>query len=342
MKIFDLEYYISSFFRRVRVRFRKAVRRREISGPLFLRYLSVLVISYNLFFVARPLKKIEPAVGGDVLSESIQDLKSKDVAPVRIEGTDEPNEFLAKAALIMDATSSAVLFEKNKDFRLPPASLTKMMTALLTLENKKLTEEIIVSQNCTEVDGLKIGFKAGQRYSVENMLYALLLPSASDAACVLSENVFPEASASAQFIVRMNQRAKDLGLSDTNYTNPTGLDGPNGDHYSTAADLLSLTREVLKNEDFRKVVSTRQKKIGSLSGQETFLLKTTNELLLENNGFSGVKTGSTPKALGCLSFLFERDGHQIIGVILGSDDRFKDAKNLVNWVLESYRWPPSN
>lgn len=136
----------------------------------------------------------------------------------------------------------------------------------------------------------------------------------------------------------MKARALALGLTDTNFVNASGLDGANGDHFSTAADLMVLLRETLKYPQLRQIVSRPGQKISDATGTFVFDLKNTNELLARDPGFRGVKTGYTPKALGCLAFAYERDGRLILGVILGSPDRFTDAQNLVKWVFESYKW----
>jgi D-alanyl-D-alanine carboxypeptidase (penicillin-binding protein 5/6) len=342
MKIFDLEFYLLSSVRKVRARVRQAFQKKQLSGYLFLRYLSVFVIAFNIFIsntppASKPMNS--RANAGVVLSQETKAETTSMPVPQRIPGTAGFDGFLGRSALVLDATTSAVLYEKDPTVKLPPASLTKMMTSLVVLDYRKLTDEVRVSEGCTKSDGAKVGFVAGQDFTVESLLYALLLPSASDAACALSETLplpGPEASPSARFVAAMNKKAQQLGLKDTIYKNSVGLDEV--EHYSTAADLLILSKKFMETEDVGKIVAYDHKKITTVDGRVSFDLKNTNELLSAASGFYGIKTGYTPKALGCLSFLYKRDARQIIGVILGSSDRFADAKNLVRWVFESYEW----
>ena len=347
MKIFDLEYLILSSVRHVRARVRKAFIKKQVSTYLFLRYLSIFIIAYNIFISNSPsLPKPQPAKAnsGLVLSQETKADVPKIPTPRRILGSPDFEKLLGKSALVLDATTSAVLYEKGSSTKLPPASLTKMMTSLVVLDYKNLSDEVRISLDCTKSDGAKVGFSEGQTFTVESLLYALLLPSASDAACSLSTSLplpGPEASPSARFINAMGKKALEIGLKGSAFTNPVGLD--DGRIYSTAADLLTLSKKFMENTELQKIVNTVSKKITSLDGKASFNLKNTNELLLRESGFKGIKTGTTPNALGCLAFIYERDGHKVIGVVLGSpltpqDGRFADAKNLVDWIFKSYEW----
>ncbi|MCL5003720.1 MAG: D-alanyl-D-alanine carboxypeptidase [Patescibacteria group bacterium] len=345
MKVFELEYLIGQSLRKTRGRFKKSLQRKEITFTTVLRFLSLAVIFFNIFFTGTAAPSAsKSSEGGSVLSQTVTAAPPLEIVkPVRISESQDFTSLLGKAALVEDATSSAVLYEKNADEKLPPASLTKMMTALLTFKNADLSREVAVSPECTDpvnlgASALRIGLKAGQRFTVRSLLYALLLPSAADAACVLSENTMPQATTSAQFVTFMNGEAKTLGLSDTHFGNPSGVDDSNDDNYSTARDLLKLTRTDLAYPEFRRITETPQETITAVGGAQSFSLITTNELLPLNIGFDGIKTGYTDKALGCLAFLYNRDGHEIIGVVLGSSDRFADARNLVDWVFRSYLW----
>lgn len=337
MKIFDLEYLLQSLIRRARARVRKAFLKKELSSFLILRYLSLFVIAFNIFNssgLPAPSKAVV-VQKGVVLSQEIKAAPVKILQPVRLPTATDFDKFLAKAAIVVDATTSAVLFEKNSDQKLPPASLTKMMTSLVVLDKANQDDVVQISKDCTQVDGVKVGFVPGQKFTVKSLLYALLLPSAADAACALSE-LSPESSSSAKFVGWMNKKASDLSLTGTNFINPVGLDDSH--HFSTARDLLTLSKTFLLNQDLSQIAGTVQQRITTADDQQSFSLKNTNELLTPDSGFKGIKTGSTPNALGCLAFLYEKDGHQILGVILGSSDRFTDARNLVDWVFKNYRW----
>lgn len=330
MKIAELRYSVWFNLRKLRVWFKN-----NLTPAFLLRYGAVLVIALNIFFTRTP-EFLKTKFG---LPKSLVNSKltAQTPTPRRINAQGPGPEFLGKAALVVEATSSSILYQKNAAEKLPPASLTKLMTALLILENTNLSQATTISQDCTQVDGIKIGLKPGQRFTVESLLKALLLPSAADAACALGEVLEgSEASPSAKFVQKMNERAKSLGLLNTHFTNSVGLDDEQ--NFSTAADLLSLTEQDLKFSEFAQIVALPNHKISSLDGSTFFDLKNTNELLAKDKGFKGIKTGQTPKALGCLIFLYERDGHRILGVILGSSDRFLDAQNLVKWVFENYKW----
>lgn len=337
MKIFDLEYQFFLSLRKIRV-----WAKRQITPAVVLRTLSVAVIAFNIFFTNGPVaskshKVSTPVETGVVLSQTT--VAAKIPAPIRISSNLPDLKFQGKAALVLDATTSAVLFEKESQEKLPPASLTKLLTALLTLEKGELDRQATVTSACARVEGVKAGFEAGQRFTIKDYLKALLLPSAADAACLLAEtNEAGQASPSARFVEEMNQKALAVGLTRSHFTNATGLDGADGEHYSTVSDLLKLVREDLKYPTFREIVSQKEEKIKSVDGLASFDLKNTNELLAKDPGFKGVKTGYTSKALGCLAFLYEKEGHEVIGVILGSPERFADAQNLVAWIFENYRW----
>lgn len=336
MKIFDLEYWVLSSVRKAKARLRKAFLKKELSSFLILRYLSVFVIAFNIFTssgVTAPSKAVS-VPKGLVLSQEVRAEPPKIPQPIRTTAVDF-DKFLGKAALVVDATTSAVLFEKNSQQKLPPASLTKLMTSLVVLDRDRLGDTVKISKNCTQVEGVKAGLTQGQKFTVESLLFALLLPSASDAACALSE-LSPESSSSAKFVGEMNKKASEFGLVGTNFTNPVGLDDPK--HFSTAKDLLTLSQSFLLDKDLGAIAGTYQQKITTVDGGQSFSLKNTNELLALNIGFKGIKTGATPNALGCLAFLYEKDGHQILGIILGSTDRFADARNLVDWIFKSYQW----
>jgi len=225
----------------------------------------------------------------------------------------------AESALLMDADSGQELFSVLPEERRPMASLTKIMTALLILENHALNEMVTVPPLAEEIGGSTIGLKAGQRLSVRSLLYALLLPSANDAAYTLA--VFDSRSVGA-FVKRMNERAATLGLKNTHFANPAGLDHP--EQYSSPRDLAWLTLAALKNEHFRTIVSTRTARITADNGTE-FFLKNTNEMLHYNANVFGVKTGTTDNAGECLIILFTERERSYLLVLLGSSERYADG-----------------
>lgn len=225
----------------------------------------------------------------------------------------------ASSAILMDASSGQEVFSVSPDERKPMASLTKIMTALLILENHSLNEIVTIPPIAEEIKGSAIGLKAGQRFSVRSLLYALLLPSANDAAYALA--VF-DARSVGTFVQRMNLRAESLGLKNTHFANPAGLD--NIDQFSTPRDLAWLTLAALKNETFAMIVGTRTARITAEDGKE-YLLKNTNEMLHYNANVFGVKTGTTDNAGECLIILFTERDHPYLLVLLGSSERYADG-----------------
>jgi len=236
----------------------------------------------------------------------------------------------ASSALIYDTTSKKVLYSKNPQKKLPMASLTKIMTAIIALENKKNDDAYVVTEKDL-VGEDAMGITAGETLTLSDLLYGLILHSGNDAAEVLAEN-FPGRDF---FIKAMNDKVKSLGLSDTHFTNPTGLEG-DGKQYATAYDLLVITQYALSNFPlFNQVVSTFDYNIPYTENHKAFYLENETNLLTSYPGVKGVKTGYTPEAGLCLVTYLDYDGHKIIGVVLGSDDRRGEMIELLDYSLKS-------
>lgn len=239
----------------------------------------------------------------------------------------------AQAVFVIDNETDAVLYEKNADQRLPMASLTKIMTAVVVLDEYQLDEIVSVPEVCTHLPPNEVGLESNEKIGVEGFLYGMLVASGSDAACALSHHF------DGDFLALMNKKAEDLYLSQTHFENEVGLDGEDGNHLSTARDLVKLSKEALKNGVFRKIVGTQQVSVANADQTRWHNLTSTNELLFTLPGTTGVKTGLTKQAGGCLAVSYERNGREIIGVILASDDRFVDMREILNWVFEVYQFP---
>jgi len=236
----------------------------------------------------------------------------------------------AKSALIYDTTSRKVLYSKNPQEKLPMASLTKIMTAVIALENKRRDDAYMVTEKDL-VGEDSMGLSSGETLTLSDLLYGLILNSGNDAAEVLAQN-FPGRDF---FIKAMNDKVKSLGLSDTNFTNPTGLEG-DGKQYTTAYDLLVITDYALSNFPlFDQVVSTFDYDIPYTSEHKAFYLENQTNLLTSYPGVKGVKTGYTPEAGLCLVTYLDYSGHKIIAVILGSDDRRGEMIELLDYSLKS-------
>lgn len=241
-------------------------------------------------------------------------------------------DLTAKSAVVIDVDSSVVLFDRNVNVATSPASTTKIMTALVSLENYRL-DQIIEVKDLEKVEGQKMKLFSGEKITVENLLYGLLVASANDAALVLARN-FPNGEAG--FIWAMNQKVKELGLTGTNYKNPVGYDDQN--HYSTALDLARLAIYAMKNSEFAKITGTQKITIYDVTGTIPYPISNVNTLVGKLPGVKGVKTGWTQQAGECLVTFIEQDGRKIVIVVLGSEDRFKETEELIKWVYENFTW----
>ncbi len=239
----------------------------------------------------------------------------------------------AQAALAIDWDSMVTLYEKNPDDPLLPASTTKIVTALVAMDYYSDGEILEVGR--IKVYGQKMGLKQGEKISAINLLYGLLVYSANDAAEVLAMS-FP--GGREAFINAMNDKARDLNLENSFFANPTGLDG-NGDKIaSTAKDLVRISMVAMENSRFADIVKTKEITVKSVDGKISHKLYNINELVGEVDGVLGVKTGWTENARENLVTYIERDGHRIIIALLGSQDRFGETKELINWIFANYKW----
>ena len=240
-------------------------------------------------------------------------------------------EVNAKAAVLIEADSSRVLYEQHAHTRLPMASTTKIMTALVVLERCDLRATVAVDERAVGVEGSSVYLYPGELLTVEQLLYAVLLSSANDAAAALAYLV---ADSIEGFAVLMNQKAAEIGVRDTHFQNPHGLDADG--HYTTAYDLAVITAYALQNEDFLRIVST-QKKVIPLQGQEgARVLRNHNRLLASYSGCIGVKTGFTKKSGRCLVSAAERDGVRLICVTLDCPDDWRTHTQLLDMGFATY------
>ncbi len=239
----------------------------------------------------------------------------------------------AKSFIIIDAVSGRTLCGENFEDKRAMASTTKIMTSIIALEKGNLKSQVKVSPRAASVGGSSFNLSIGERLSLENMLYGLLLPSGNDAAIAIAEHI---GSTEENFVHMMNEKAVELGALNTHFANPHGLDNPQ--HYSTAKDLALITRHALKNEKFREIIGTRTKKIdgGNYNKQVT----NTNRLLWESENVHGVKTGYTGNAGKCLVAFANENGLQILSVVLGAHDHFCDSRILLNYALTYYKLTP--
>ena len=215
------------------------------------------------------------------------------------------------AAILINATTGKVLYEHNAYKVRRMASTTKIMTAILTLEKLKLDDTVVASENAVNTIEPVPFLKVGDTFTVEQMLYAMMLRSANSAAVVLAEAC---SGSVADFADEMNAKAADLGMTASNFINPNGLDTTG--HESSAADMATLARYAMQNEKFREIVSTKEYTL-PLPGRKALTCENTNQLLGKYDWVTGIKTGLTPKAEQCLVASATRDGVNVISVVLG-------------------------
>ena len=247
-----------------------------------------------------------------------------------------PPTVTANSLAVIDVDSGVVLWEKNSQVATSPASTTKMMTALVSLENYQLGQILTVG-DLSKVDGQKIKLKEGEKLTVENLLYAMLVGSANDAAITLAEN-FP--GGQSGFVWAMNQKAVEMGLKNTHFTNPVGYDDAN--HYSSASDLGAIAIQAIKSSEIAKIVATEKIDFTDVSGKIRHSVSNVNTLVGKLPGVKGIKTGWTQVAGECLVSLVERDNHRVVISLLGSQDRFKETQAIIEWVFGNFQWelPP--
>jgi serine-type D-Ala-D-Ala carboxypeptidase (penicillin-binding protein 5/6) len=238
----------------------------------------------------------------------------------------------AQGAVLIDLNNGRVLLQKNSNNKYAPASTTKVMTALLTLEKCKLDEKVIVGKNPPLEDGSKICLIEGETLTVKQLLYALLLPSANDAALALAEHISGSKQAFANL---MNKRAKELGCKNTNFVNPNGLYDKN--HYTSAYDLSLIASKAMKFSEFRKIVSTLSFKLMPTNKQPIIrYLHNENKILFNRidkySGAVGIKTGYTVKAMHTYVGAATRKGITLIVVLLHDEKGYyKETANLFNY-----------
>ncbi len=237
-----------------------------------------------------------------------------------------------KSAVLMDFSSGRILYDKNSHERVPPASVTKIMTALLVIEDGNLDQLVEVSEIAAGTRECTVYLQEGEQITRRDLLYACMLPSANDAAVALAESVAFNLDA---FVELMNQRAMELGMDDTHFCNPHGLheDG----HYSSAHDLALLSREAMKHSTFRDLVSTHNTIIPGAPGGEERSLWNQNRLLYRYEGTLGIKTGYTKQAGNCLVGAAKKGEMQLIAVSLNSPAVYDDVISMMDYGFTNYQ-----
>jgi len=245
--------------------------------------------------------------------------------PEAAETIDTQAGMSAKAACLIELHSGRVLYALNADAPLPMASTTKVMTALLALEKAQLSEPVTCGDASYGVPGTSIYLGVGEILTMEEMLQGLMLSSGNDAATAIAEHIGGSVQGFADL---MNARALELGATNTHFVNPHGL--PNGEHYTSARDLARIACQAMKLPDFRRIVSTQRASIPWEGRDYNRQLRNKNRLLGEYPGATGIKTGYTRAAGRCLVFGAQRNGLEIVGVVLGCPNWFDAAEDLMD------------
>lgn len=251
----------------------------------------------------------------------------------------------ARSAIVWDATAGVELFSKAPDERIPPASTTKMLTAIIGIDLLKLDTKVTVDKrdiSLPEYEESTMQLVTGDVLTFEDLLYGILLVSGGDAARTTARTAGTVLLAGApgdpiaRFMQEMNDRVAKMGLQNTHFINPHGDDAPG--QYSSARDLLRIADEALKRPDFARIVATKTATRQTVDGQHVFTMRNTNDLLFVREGVHGVKTGTTDGCGECLVTAQWGPGGRIISVVLGATDRNADTTILLDWTNASYRW----
>ncbi len=232
----------------------------------------------------------------------------------------------AKSGVVIEANTGRVLFGKNENQRLPMASTTKIMTALIALEQPNLDEEFVVDENAIKVEGSSMGLVPGSIVTLRDLVYGMMLASGNDAANAAAVRI---AGDIPSFVALMNKKAKEIGLNDTNFVTPSGLDDEN--HYSTALDMAKLGAYAIKNPVFLEIASTKKKRLEYGNPKMPRTLFNHNRLLSEYEGAIGIKTGFTKKSGRCLVSAAERDGVTLVAVTLKAPNDWSDHKKMLDF-----------
>lgn len=236
-------------------------------------------------------------------------------------------ELTSKSVLVMDVKNDKVLYEDNPSMPLPPASTTKLMTAIISRELYEQDQVLVMPAGCVQLNTSRVGFEAGEEISVKDLTFSLLISSAGDSACAFSVD-------SPDFITRMNAKALELNMKNTNFTNSVGLDAEFNLQVSSAEDLYILAKAAMEDPLLRHIVNTKEYTL--TSGNVERKIFNTNDLLWDIPQTVGIKTGRTYAAGEVLVYEYRDDNKDLVIIVMGSEDRFGDTKALLGWALASY------
>lgn len=240
----------------------------------------------------------------------------------------------AQSILSIDLETGKTLYQKDPDQQLPMASLTKLMTILVILDEHDVNEVVTVDKRATEVEPAKMYLLAFEKITVRELIKAIIVKSANDAALALA---YHNSNSLEEFAEKMNQKAAEMGLRHSHFINPIGFDDPN--QYSTVDDLAVLARTAYKNPLVQQFATLSKTTAESIDGKQSHDLDTTNDLLSSYLKVWGLKTGTTDLAGQCLISIVESPtGEKILNIMLNSPARFTESKILSQWIFDNYRW----
>ncbi|MHB8992079.1 MAG: D-alanyl-D-alanine carboxypeptidase family protein [Chloroflexota bacterium] len=257
-------------------------------------------------------------------------------APARKPGTPDP-DITTDHVIVVDGDSGAVLFQRNAYQPIAPASLTKIMTAILGIERGRLSDKVKVDVDAGSMAGSSLmGLEPWFDVTFQDLLYGLMLASGNDAALAIGRYV---ATTDEKFVKLMNEKARSLGLRCTRFANPHGLDAP--DHYSCPADMVTMSRYAMQYPEFRRLVATRSYEV--LGSNIDYTIYNVNPILNAYPGADGVKTGDTDNAGKCLVATAFENGHRVYVAFMRSEaGTAHDGAQLLNWAFNSFEWPPGS
>lgn len=297
------------------------------------RVVSFMIFALFLFQIPAPNIYFNDisASGGLTLGEEIS-LPAPPAYPINVTNMTEPL-VSAQGVYIVDIPSNVTIYQKNGQESFTPASTTKIVTALVALDKFNLEDVLDVKTVISQ--GRTMGLHRGEKLTFEALLYGTLIHSANDAAYTIAENYTGAVEA---FVIAMNKKISELGLTNTHFTNPIGFDDPS--HITTPADLATLAKVAMKNKVFSKIVGTKSITVSDITYTYFHELRNVNELLGKISGVSGVKTGFTENAGEVLVSQLHKDGRNVLFVVLKSQDRFADTSKLIDWVFNNFQWKP--
>jgi len=244
-----------------------------------------------------------------------------------------PPQVGARAAIVMDIKTGQVLYNKHMNVKMPPASTTKILTAIIAIEEGNLEDTVTISRKAAYQEGSSIWLKEGEELSLEELLYGVMLSSANDAAIAVAEHI---AGSVTEFVELMNEKAKEIGANKSNFLNPNGL--PCTGHYSNAYDLAKIMSYALKNNTFAQITATKYKTISWDDNTWDRGLRNHNRLLWSYKGITGGKTGYTKAAGRCLVTSASRQGREVVAVVLNCASDWHDCKRLMDYGIENFKY----